>query len=206
MCDALCDCRWPTPSQNPHDFVLHDFVNLFLSTPESQRGNKIMKNKIVKRILASVAPHGRTHCFPVDAPGLQSASRTPRRGVCVPFVGSGFAHQTHRNPTTKGTKYTKRQGVVTVNVSGSGVSHPFCEAVGRLSSVFLFVCFVTFVVPLRGFGSSDPEYRRLGRTHLFRQPQADSLTRVDGTDTVEVPDPFEPPLPEAYSCPHPLRA
>ena len=85
--------------------------------------------------------------------------------MCVPFVGSGFAHQTHRNPTTKGTKYTKRQGVVTVNVFGSGVSHPFREAVGCLSSIILFVCFVTFVVPLRGFGCSDPEYRRLGRTH-----------------------------------------
>ena len=93
-------------------------------------------------------------------------THTPFPCVCVPVVGSGFAHQTHRNPTTKGTKYTKRQGVVTVNVSGSGVSHPFCEAVGRLSSVFLFVCFVTFVVPLRGFGSFDPEHRR-GDAHTF---------------------------------------
>ena len=59
------------------------------------------------------------------------------------------------------------------NDSGSGVSHPFREAVGCLSLVILFVCFVTFVVPLRGFGCSDPEYRRLGRTHDGNLPEPD---------------------------------
>ena len=96
---------------------------------------------------------------------LSPNSQVRPRRVCVPFVGRGFAHHTRRNPTTKGTKYTKNQGVVMENVSGSGVSHPFCEAVGCLSLVILFVCFVTFVVPLRGFGCSAPEHRRWGRTH-----------------------------------------
>ena len=39
------------------------------------------------------------------------------------------------------------QGVVVQNSGGSGVSHPFREALGCLSLVILFV---TFVVPLRG--------------------------------------------------------
>ena len=66
------------------------------------------------------------------------------------------------------------------NVSGSGVSHPFREAVGCLSLVFLFVAFVTFVVPLRGFGRSDPEYRRWGRSDTTGQrPLHARLSRRD---------------------------
>ena len=36
-----------------------------------------MRNKIMKRLLATAAPHGRTHVWFVDFPSLQSASRTP---------------------------------------------------------------------------------------------------------------------------------
>ena len=36
--------------------------------------------------------------------------RSERECVCVPFVGSGFAHHTRRNTTTKYTKYTKSAG------------------------------------------------------------------------------------------------
>ncbi len=104
----------------------------------------------------------------------QKARRTlwmsPGSRVCASHSSVAVSPTTHTGIQPRNTRNTRKmQGVVVEDVSGSGVSHPFREAVGRLSSVFLFVCFVTFVVPLRRFGCSDPEYRRWGRTHGSRK-------------------------------------
>ena len=97
--------------------------------------------------------------------------------MCVPFVGRGFAHPTRRNPTTKGTQYTKKATlraeadrafeVGRLKVAGfseSGVGDaPAAWAFGKLSdwdTRFLGEC-----VPRRA-GTEPPdrsEERRVGK-------------------------------------------
>ena len=65
--------------------------------------------------------------------------------VCASRSSVAVSPTTHAGIQPRNTRNTRKvQGVVVVNVWGSGVSHPFREAVGCLASVFLFRVFRDF--------------------------------------------------------------
>ena len=110
------DRRWTRPEIGPrgynsqppfpHDLVLHDLVNLLLSSRASSRRNeevyKIMKNKIMKRLAGR--PFSRIRATPgclvvagcggsSPREGEASAVNTMSRLVSGPALAAGSAHR-----------------------------------------------------------------------------------------------------------------
>ena len=68
----------------------------------------------MKRLLVSAAPHGRTHCFPVDSLGLQSESHTRLSSAGTSGIASEcpfFVTSRALPPDTQGSAWVTPPGL-----------------------------------------------------------------------------------------------